>query len=44
MTENVDHSVSQGFVDIVKMGAAPGKEHLWRALFKKKPCGSLSWQ
>jgi hypothetical protein len=32
----------RGFVDIVKVGATPAKDHLWRALFKKAPCGSLS--
>ncbi len=31
-----------GFVDIVKIGAAPPKEHLWRALFLKSPSGSIS--
>ncbi len=30
-----------GFVDIVKIGAPPPKEHLWRALFKKPPVSSL---
>lgn len=31
-----------GFVDIVKIGAAPPKDHLWRALFKKQPVASLT--
>ncbi len=30
-----------GFVDIIKIGAAPSKEHLWRALFKKSSCGKV---
>lgn len=30
-----------GFVDIIKMGAAPPKEHLWRSLFKKTSCGKV---
>lgn len=30
-----------GFVEIVKIGAPPPKEHLWRSLFKKAPCGFL---
>lgn len=33
---------SHGFVDIVKIGAPPPKEYLWRSLFKKKACGILS--
>lgn len=31
-----------GFVDIVKIGAAPPKEHLWRSLLLKAPSGVLS--
>ncbi|HOX58186.1 MAG TPA: hypothetical protein PLC99_14975 [Verrucomicrobiota bacterium] len=31
-----------GFVDIVKIGAAPPKEHLWRSLLLKAPAGVLS--
>ena len=38
-TENQDNS---GFVDIVKVGAPPPADHLWRALFLKTPCGSIS--
>lgn len=30
-----------GFVDIVKIGAPPPKEYLWRSLFKKKHVSSL---
>lgn len=30
-----------GFVDIVKIGAPPPKEYLWRALFKKPPVSPL---
>ena len=31
-----------GFVDIIKIGAAPPKEYLWRSLFQKAPCGKIS--
>lgn len=31
-----------GFVEIVKIGAPPPKNHLWRSLFLKKPCGAFS--
>lgn len=34
-------SRSTGFIDIVKIGAPPPKEKLWRALFMKKPCASI---
>lgn len=30
-----------GFIEIVKIGAPPPKEYLWRSLFKKAPCGIL---
>jgi hypothetical protein len=42
ITENADNSVSKGFVEIVKIGAPPDKEHLWRSLFKKVPCGNIT--
>ncbi len=44
ITENADNSVSKGFVEIVKIGAPPDKEHLWRSLFKKAPCGNIIWE
>jgi hypothetical protein len=44
ITENADNSVSKGFVEIIKIGAPPEKEHLWRALFKKKPCVNITWK
>ena len=31
-----------GFVEIVKIGAPPQKEHLWRSLLKKSSCSSLN--
>ena len=31
----------EGFIDIVKIGAPPPQEHLWRALLSKKPAGFL---
>lgn len=30
-----------GFIDIVKIGAPPPKDRLWKALFLKQPCASL---
>jgi hypothetical protein len=41
ITESTGENATRGFVEIVKIGAPPGKEHLWRSLFKKSPCGSL---
>jgi len=31
-----------GFIDIIKIGAAPPKECLWRSLFQKSPCGTIN--
>jgi hypothetical protein len=31
-----------GFVEIVKIGAPPPKNHLWRSLFLKSPCTAFS--
>ncbi|MDR1083911.1 MAG: hypothetical protein LBP22_03410 [Deltaproteobacteria bacterium] len=33
---------SGGFVDIIKIGAAPPQDILWRSLFLKRPCASFS--
>ncbi|MCD4829378.1 MAG: hypothetical protein K8R90_08155 [Candidatus Cloacimonetes bacterium] len=41
ITENTSEERSKGFVEIVKIGAPPSKNHLWRSLFKKMPCGCL---
>ena len=41
ITENSSERQSKGFVEIVKIGAPPDKDHLWRSLFKKVPCGNL---
>lgn len=41
ITENAEDSQAKGFVEIVKIGAPPDKEHLWRSLFKKAPCGII---
>lgn len=41
ITENTGKEQAKGFVEIVKIGAPPEIDHLWRSLFKKKPCGSL---
>ncbi len=45
ITENTDNSAfkgRQGFSEIVKIGAPPDKDHLWRSLFKKVPCGKVT--
>jgi hypothetical protein len=41
ITEDSREGQTKGFVEIVKIGAPPDKEHLWRSLFKKAPCGNL---
>ncbi len=41
ITENADNSVSKGFIEIVKIGASPEKDYLWRSLFKRIPCGNI---
>ncbi len=41
IAENNGNDHARGFVEIVKIGAPPSKNHLWRALFKKEPCGNL---
>jgi hypothetical protein len=40
--KNGSNGRSDGFIEIVKIGAPPKIDHLWRTLFKKKPCGSLT--
>lgn len=30
-----------GFVDIIKIGAVPSKNHLWKSLYQKKACGTI---
>lgn len=35
-------SKNAGFIDIVKIGAPPPKEKLWKSLFIKKPCATLN--
>jgi len=37
----ISEGTTKGFVEIVKMGAAPDKSHVWRSLFSKAPCGSF---
>ncbi|MGI9212602.1 MAG: hypothetical protein ACR2HF_09025 [Methylococcaceae bacterium] len=41
ITGHSDSSVPKGFSEIVKIGAPPDKEHLWRSLFRKRPCGRI---
>ncbi len=41
ITENHGKHSVEGFIDIVKIGAPPPKEHLWRSLFKKIPSGQI---
>ncbi len=33
---------SGGFMDIIAISVPPPKDHLWRSLFLKSPCGSLN--
>lgn len=44
ITENSGYGPAKGFVEIVKIGALPEKEHLWRSLFQKAPCGNIIGQ
>ncbi|MFH1069207.1 MAG: hypothetical protein V1794_06245 [Candidatus Glassbacteria bacterium] len=41
ITERSGDDKGGGFIEIVKIGMPPPKEHLWRSLFKKAPCGIL---
>lgn len=41
ITENTGEGHTKGFIEIVKIGAPPEKDHLWRSLFKKVPCGNM---
>jgi hypothetical protein len=40
--DNVE-SKAKGFIDIVKIGAPPSKEQIWRSLLNKKPLGNWRW-
>jgi len=42
IVENGDDKPAGGFVDIVKIGATPPIEHLWRSLFLKAPSGCIT--
>ena len=42
ISKSVNGQKDGGFVDIIKVGAAPPKEFLWRSLFQKKTCGTIS--
>lgn len=44
ISANESNLSNDGFIEIVKIGASPDKNHLWRSLFKKKPSGYISWQ
>jgi hypothetical protein len=41
ITESDQGERAGGFAQIVRIGAAPEKDHLWRSLAKKTPCGRL---
>jgi len=41
ITENTGGGQTRGFAEIVKIGAPPDINHLWRSLFKRIPCGYL---
>jgi hypothetical protein len=38
IASNSSQTDKLGFVEIIKIGAAPNKKQLWRSLFLKKPC------
>ena len=42
VSTQVEDGVDGGFVDIVKVGSVPPVRHLWKALFRKRPCGVLA--
>ena len=44
ITENTGEGPAKGFVEIIKIGALPEKDHLWRSLFQKAPCGNIMGQ
>jgi len=35
---------SNGFIDIVKIGAPPPKTQIWKSLLKKRPLGNWKWE
>ena len=41
VSTQVEDGVDGGFVDIVKVGSVPPVRYLWKALFRKIPCGVL---
>lgn len=44
ITQKTENTGVKGFVEIVKIGAPPEKEFLWRSLFRKSPSGSVIWK
>lgn len=44
ITENSGGNQPKGFVEIVKIGVFPEKDHLWRSLFSNMPCANLCGQ
>jgi hypothetical protein len=42
ITKNKTGNINDGFVDIVKIGAPPPKEQIWKSLFNKPPIGMWS--
>jgi hypothetical protein len=43
ISENTTPGERNGFLDIITIGAPPPKEVLWKSLFKKHPCGKISY-
>jgi len=43
ITRSGDAFTSDGFIDIVKIGAPPPKEQIWKSLLSKTPVGVWKW-
>jgi len=43
ITKSGDAFASDGFIDIVKIGAPPPKEQIWKSLLSKAPVGVWKW-
>ena len=43
ITKTGDFFSSDGFIDIVKIGASPPKTQIWKSLLNKVPIGVWEW-
>jgi len=43
ITKTGNTSESDGFIDIVKIGAPPPKAQIWKSLLSKAPIGTWKW-